>query len=140
MNKTYGANLPAHSLFPADASLFAETDRPADLIEALLREHKYVRIPALSTPILLDRPIRLPGGAHLSIHEETVFRMKEGCGGCMARNENVYSGMEGPVGEETRDADIISKAVSGRTRPAPPASTTRIRSCRSSGGRASFWA
>ncbi len=107
MTIPHGAILPEHTLFCADAALFAAGADHVSLIESLLREHHYVRIPALPHPILLSRPIVLESGSHLCIDEATHLRMMEGCGGCMARNASVQTGMKGPIAEEGRDADIL---------------------------------
>ena len=107
MTTNYGACLPGRAFFCADESLFSAHECPVSLIESLLREHLSVRIPALSFPLVLTRPIRLNSGMHLSIHEHTVLRMAEGCGGCMVRNANVLSGIEGPIPDVPRDHDII---------------------------------
>lgn len=102
----YGSRLESNEFLTADASLFAPSADHASIIESLLHEHSSVSIPALDHPIELTRPIRLSSGMHLRIHESTVLRMKEGCGGCMARNENVLSGMLGPVSSPVLDTDI----------------------------------
>ena len=97
--------MPA-SFFTPSPALFLSSPDHASLIESLLREHQSLAIPALEFPIMLSRPIRLSSGMHLRIHENTVLRMKEGCGGCMVRNEHVVSGMEGPVTAPILDTDI----------------------------------
>lgn len=102
----YGSRLEHKSFFHADPALFAASPDHAALIETLLHEHQSVSIPALESPIELSRPIRLSGGMHLRIHERTILRMQEGCGGCMVRNENVASGMYGPAESPVLDTDI----------------------------------
>lgn len=102
----YGSRLESSSFFIPAPALFAASPDHASLIESLLHKHKSVSIPALDAPIELSRPIRLSSGMHLRIHESTVLRMKEGCGGCMVRNENVLSGMLGPVASPVLDKDI----------------------------------
>ena len=108
MSTNYGACLPGRAFFCADESLFSAHECPVSLIESLLREHLSVRIPALSFPLVLTRPIRLESGMYLNIHESTILRMAEGCGGCMVRNANIHSGIDGPIPDSLpRDADII---------------------------------
>jgi len=108
MSANYGARLSERTLFSADASLFSCCDHPVDLIESMLQEHRAVRIPALPAPLVLTRPIRLESGMYLSIHEDVVLRMGEGCGGCMVRNAHVQSGIDGPIPDDLpRDSDII---------------------------------
>lgn len=108
MNQRFGAQLPVHALFEADASAFEGHPKPEELIEELLRVHRYVRIPALPTSIVLTRPIRIESDTHLSIDERVVLRMADGCGGCMLRNARVASGAERPIsGDLPRDADIV---------------------------------
>jgi len=106
MNTLYGSRLAPSAFFHAVPALFQECTDHASLIESLLHEHKAVSIPALEFPIELSRPIRLSSGMHLRIHENTILRMKEGCGGCMVRNENVVSGMNGPADAPILDTDI----------------------------------
>lgn len=102
----YGSRLAPDSFFAADPALFEESKDHAALIESLLQEHKAISVPALSHPVELNRPIRLSSGMHLRIHESTVLRMQESCGGCMVRNENVVSGVEGPAASPVLDKDI----------------------------------
>ena len=106
MYPSYGSHLASESFFHPDPALFAASHDHASLIESLLQAHKTVFIPALEAPVELNRPIRLSSGTHLRIHENTVLRMKEGCGGCMVRNETVLSGMEGPVSSPILDTNI----------------------------------
>ena len=109
------------AFFTPSPSLFHTSSDHASLIESLLHEHPSVSIPALESPIILSRPIRLSSGMHLRIHEATVLRMKEGCGGCMVRNEHVVSGMEGPASEPVLDTDISIEG--GQWENAPLASS-----------------
>lgn len=94
------------AFFTPSPSLFQSAPDHASLIESLLHQHKFLSIPALEFPIMLSRPIRLSSGMHLRINEATVLRMKEGCGGCMVRNEHVASGTDAPVNSPILDTDI----------------------------------
>jgi len=78
----------------------------AALIAEALAAHGAVRIPRLTDPVCLERPIALASGMRLSVHSQTVLRMKPGRGGCMVRNEHLLDGCVGPMTGE-RDHDIL---------------------------------
>ncbi len=106
MKTFYGSRPEPQAFHSADPALFSASPDHAALIESLLLEHPSLSIPALDHPIELSRPIRLSSGMHLRIHERTILRMKESCGGCMVRNEHIASGMYGPADAPVLDADI----------------------------------
>ena len=76
------------------------------VIASALAAHGAVRIPRLAEPVRLARPIALQSGMALSVHPETVMRMKPGCGGCMVRNAHLLDGCVGPM-TGPRDSDIL---------------------------------
>ena len=78
----------------------------SDLLERTLSEYDYVMIPKLKKPMLLNRPIVLCSGKHLSVHPETVVRLQEGCGGCMVRNATLFDGRFQPLPDTCQDQNI----------------------------------
>ena len=78
----------------------------SDLLEQILSEYDRVALPKLTKPVVLNRPIVLKSGKHLTVHPETVVRLQEGCGGCMVRNEHPFDGRFVPFPEKCQDHDI----------------------------------
>ncbi len=92
--------------FQADAAMFYGQTDVAAVIEGILAEHEAVYIPEMAAPLVLDRPIVLKSGRHLKVHERTVFTVREGCGGCMVRNEHIFNGCGGQAPETGYDTGI----------------------------------
>jgi hypothetical protein len=70
----------------------------SDAIERCLQENGSVLVPAMTSPLYIDRPIVLPSGSRLIVHPETEIRMKIGAAGtCMVRNASIVFSQAGPV-------------------------------------------
>ena len=94
------------AFFDIPADVFSHGGDAASVINEALAAHGWARVPRMDEALILDRPIVLSSGARLSVHPETVLRVRPGRGGCMLRNAHLANGCDAPI-SSIQDHDIL---------------------------------
>ena len=77
-------------------------------IQTALDEHLAVHIPYRAEPYYIDAPLVLRSGQRLLVDPRAELRLVPGTNTCILRNQNPFSGQDGPVPAQTRpDTDIF---------------------------------
>ena len=78
------------------------------VIQQTLDLFRQVVIEKIPYPLQLGKAVVVHSGTRLTVHPETVLTDREGCGGCLLRNEHIVCGLEAPEPEDVpRDENIL---------------------------------
>lgn len=75
-------------------------------LQAALREHEIVKIPAADAPYYIDAPVLIPSGRRIEASPGAVIRLAPQVRLLMLRSEHTKDGTHMPFGDEEQDSNI----------------------------------